>query len=731
MAKEIIKLKWELGYRLPGEPELEKWTSAGVPGAVQLDVAKAEGYKPWFKGDNWKDYLWMEDCSFIYRGSFDKPDLGLGEKLYFISKGIDYTFTISINGQELLQQEGMFTPVKLGLDEFLEEKNEILVKIFPVPKKQAEPADLRQASSSVKPAVSYGWDWHPRLIPSGIWDETFLEILPSSHLEDVSLQYVLNDDLSVANLEVEATGQSLEDCKLEFKLFDPEGAVVYQQQVAPGEAGKKFTFSLHNPKLWWPHDHGTPFLYQYAVTLHNARGNRLQTLAGTCGFRRVKLLMNQGGWENPSEFPKTRSVAPIQMEINGRQIFCKGSNWVNPEVFPGIISSDQYEKLTDRALEANFNIFRIWGGAIVNKQAFHELCDQKGIMVWQEFPLACNNYESTPEYLRVLEQESASIIKRIRSFPSLVMWSGGNELFNEWSGMTDQSLAIRLLNSQCLALDPHTPFISTSPLYGMGHGHYVFRDSDSGEEVYSLMNSARNTAYTEFGMPSPSSVEILESFLPEDELWPPVPGGVWESHHAYNAWIKDTWLMQDMIEDYFGKSKNLEELVNHGQLLQCEGYKAIYEEARRQKPYCSMALNWCYNEPWPTAANNNLISFNGDLKPAFWSVSKSCQPILASARNFKFVWQEGELFRTELWMLNDQYEKLDPGIIRAKLISGKEVIELGEWRHEGAEKNTNLQGPCLELVLPSLNADRFNLEIEVEGHPDYNSSYLFLYRALA
>ena len=159
--------------------------------------------------------------------------------------------------------------------------------------------------------------------------------------------------------------------------------------------------------------------------------------------------------------------------------------------------------------------------------------------------------------------------------------------------MTDQSLALRLLNSQCLSLDPDTPFISTSPLYGMGHGHYVFRDPGSGKEVFSLMNAASNSAYTEFGIPSPSPVELLQLILPPDELWPPAPGTSWESHHAYNAWEGDTWLMKDMIDDYFGESRNLAELVANGQMLQCEGYKAIYEESRRQKPYCSMALNWC------------------------------------------------------------------------------------------------------------------------------------------
>ncbi len=504
--------------------------------------------------------------------------------------------------------------------------------------------------------------------------------------------------------------------------------VIHSDSALAGSDVVRFSFSLDNPHLWWPHDHGSPYLYRYAVELTGQNGNLLQTLSGRSGFRRVKLVMNKGGWDEPRKFPKTRSVAPIQLEINGRQVFCKGTNWVNPEIFPGTITPERYDDLTNRALEANFNLLRIWGGGIVNKQVFYDQCDEKGIMVWQEFPLACNNYEDNPEYLAILRQESGSIIRRIRKHPSLAIWSGGNELFNSWSGMTDQSLAIRLLNSQCLALDPDTPFISTSPLYGMGHGHYVFRDPESGQEVFSTMNSARNTAYTEFGIPSPSSVEILKRIIPEEELWPPEPGASWESHHAFNAWEGNTWLMKEVIGDYFGESLNLEEMVDRGQLLQSEGYKAIYEESRRQKPYCSMALNWCFNEPWPSAAGNPIISYPDLPKPAFRSVSLACRPVMASARNFRFIWKEGEIFSTELWLLNDSFHALEAGVIRARLVAGKEIVELGKWGFQTVEGNTNLRGPGLSAVLPASDSDRFTLELEVEEFPGYNSSYTFLFR---
>jgi beta-mannosidase len=307
------------------------------------------------------------------------------------------------------------------------------------------------------------------------------------------------------------------------------------------------------------------------------------------------------------------------------------------------------------------------------------------------------------------------------------MWCGGNELFNSWGGMTEQSLALRLLNSQCLLLDPKTPYINTSPIIGMAHGHYVFRDWENGEEVYARMARSHNTAYTEFGMPAPSSIEVLKTIIPENELWPPQRGASWESHHAFNAWVGDTWLMQGMIEDYFGKSKNLEELISNGQLLQSEGYKAIYEEARRQKPYCSMALNWCFNEPWPTAANNTLINWPYIPKPGFFAVSDACRPFLASAKITNLKWKEGEEFSSDIWLLNDLYENIPSGKLIVKLKSGEKEVHLLSWDFDALEANKNLAGPTVRASLPAWETDRFELVLEVEGHPEYNSVYTMLY----
>ena len=720
-----IQLNWEVNFLENNNGFPDTWMPAKVPGAVQLDYAKANNWPPFYYAENWKEYLWMEDVYWTYRTIFTKPTLNDNQELYFVSKGIDYEFEIWLNGKKLFYQEGMFTPVNLKLSDNLKDKNELLVRIIPAPKIPGFDMNRSQAAQSCKPAVSYGWDWHPRLVPLGIWDETFLEIKNTTSVSDFYTNYTLDESFSKAEITIEIEGINLLGKSFEWQLKSPEGKTLFSEK-GKIKGKKLLEKSLNNPQLWWPHDHGSQPLYLSEIKI--TEGDKvLDEAIQTIGFRRVKLVMNEGLWRENIPFPKTRNKPPITIEINGRTIFSKGTNWVNPEIFPGKITKKRYNELLDLALEANFNMLRIWGGGIVNKECFYELCNEKGILVWTEFPLACNNYEDSPEYLETLKNESESIIKRIRKHPSNAMWSGGNELFNSWSGMTDQSLALRLLNSQCFLLDPLVPFIPTSPIFGMGHGHYVFRDPQNGDEVYTWMNAATSTAYTEFGMPGPSPVEILKSIIPEDELFPPEKGTSWESHHAFNAWVGDTWLCKDFLAEYFGEPENLEELVKQGQWIQCEGYKAIYEEARRQKPHCAMALNWCYNEPWPTAANNSIINYPAKPKPAFYAVGASCRPVLASARLHKFRWKKGETFKTQLYILNDKYNKIAAGKIKVFLKCGDKITEVYNWNFNNVEANKNLVGPEIEFDIPQFNAQKMSLILEVENHPEWNSVYDLMY----
>ncbi|MEP7052638.1 MAG: hypothetical protein ABJB12_19880, partial [Pseudomonadota bacterium] len=546
------------------------------------------------------------------------------------------------------------------------------------------------------------------------WQETGLQVRPRVHVRTVDMHYDLNADFSRAELTVTVETSDPSVARVEFRLLDPDGQLALES--ATGRA------VLGQPLLWWPSGEGRPELYTLEVLLNGVVSHTQKV-----GFRRVRLVMHQDAWKGPAGFPKSRSEPPITVEVNGRVIFARGSNWVCPEIFPGKISAETYRPLLELARDAHFNLLRTWGGAIVNKQSFYEICDEFGILVWTEFTLACNLYDGEGEYLRVLDQESRSIIRRVRQHACHALWCGGNELFNAWSGMTDQSLALRLLNKNCYELDRDTPFIATAPLGGMGHGDYRFRD-EHGREVFQIFAEARNTAYSEFGCPGPSSVDYLKTFIPEAELFPPRPGTAWETHHGLGAWEMDpgTWLCQATIEHYFGPTKTIAQLVERGQVLQSEGYKFIFEEARRQKPVCSMALNWCFNEPWPSAANNNLVSWPAAPKPAYYAVRAACRPVLASARVPKFGWRAGEMFEAELWILNDAPQAVDGNRVEAELDVGGVRLTLASFEFPELSARQNFRGPTVRGVLPANGGHTFRLLLRVSGRPELDSEYSFV-----
>lgn len=719
-------LTWKLAQakliNKKGYAAIEPFISAQVPGAIQSDIAREKKYPDFRISDHYKQFLWMEDEFFLYRTEFNLNASDLKKNIYFYSKGIDYQFDIFLNGRCLHSQEGMFTPVQCLLSPHLAENNQLDILIHPIPKATRD-QDRSQARKSAKPAVSYGWDWHPRLVTRGIWDDSGLLIHAKSHILDASIHSELSSDLKKAQVHLELQTKTQEGEQYEIELLDPEGRKVYQNRQDIKSEETQISFSLAKPRLWWPWQLGPSERYTWTVNLLSEGAEVLDSKSGKCAFRRTELRMNEGAWETPKDFPKGRSPAPISLYINNRFLFVKGSNWVHPDIFIGDLNKARYKKLLTLAKEANLNLLRVWGGGIVNKDSFHELCDDMGLLVWQEFPLACNDYPDDEDYLQVLSQEAKSIIKNLRTHPSTALYCGGNELFNAWSGMDDQSLALRRLGALCLEHDPLTPFLPTSPVFGMAHGHYVFYDEVEKEEVFTWMKRAKNTAYTEYGISSPSDVAILEKIIPENMRWPIEENEAWTAHHGFDAWVKDSWLCLSIQEKYFGKVKNLKSLVENGQKLQGAGLRFIFEEARRQAPYCSMAINWCFNEPWPTAANTSIIQYPAKPKRSYNEVKLACRSTCFHLALEQIEFTEGEMIHLPLGVFNDSDEILNDLTLSVYLKQGKKTMTLGQWTIQELKAWSQLSGPILRFKAPTWSNGWAAVVLECPANPKLASDY--------
>ena len=688
---------------------------ATVPGAVQLDWAKGMGLPELTYGQNVAAYAGLEDFFWLYQTKVPAATLRPDDRLFFFCEGVDFECEVSLGGARVHAHRGLLSGFEIDVSR-AGEGTLLEVLIHPAPKRHALPADRSQASHVTKPAVSYGWDWHPRLIPLGLCQRTGFEVRPRAHIRHVDFAYHLGEDLSCAEITV-SVECSDPGAGYRWRLWDPAGALV-EEQTGPNAR-------LENPVLWWTHDHGNPSRYTLEVYLPSG-----DTVVRKVGFRRVRLVMHRGAWDHDGPFPRSRENPPITVELNGRQLFIKGTNWVCPDIFHGRVDDETYYgPLLQLARGAHLNMIRCWGGAPAAKEEFFERCDALGLLVWQEFPLACNLYPDAREYLEELDRESRALIKRVRQHPCLALWVGGNELFNSWSRMTDQSLALRLLDRNCFELDRLTPFMPTAPMGGMGHGDYRFWTE--GRDVFQIFQGATCTAYSEFGCPGTSPVDYLKTFIPDSEPWPAQVGTSWETHHGLNSWEVDatTWLCTSTVEHFFGKQPNLEEFVAKSTWLQGEGYKAIFEEARRQQPRCSMALNWCFNEPWPCVANNSLVNWPARPKPAYSSVREACRPALLSARIPRFQWKAGEMFSAQLWVLNDAPTGLPAGEARVELLVGGRRMLLLDWSIPPVGAQANLQGPTVQVRIPAGAPEAFILELSDLKRPELSSAYRLSLRA--
>ena len=657
--------KFVVGWSTSPEVEPEEFVPATVPGAVQLDWAKAHEWPPHYIGDNFKQYSWMEDVFWIYKADLDLTREA-DDRVYLCGKGIDYKYDILVDSITIYSHEGMYTPFELDLSEFTGStgsgsagfNSELRIIVYPAPKSVAKPAGRHQADRSCKPPVSYGWDFHPRLIPLGIWDDIYLETRSKTFVYDLQFDYRLDQDNSAVEFSVKFN-VSLPISGYEVDIVDDTGEVAFcaKKNLDDMRTTDDLSYTangvIRNPELWWPAGYGNQNRYDIRVIVKAADSGKTDTIEMRTGFRTVRLVMHDGAWEHPDRMPKGRSYSPALVRINGKEIFCKGSNWIPADIFYGTVDEDRYRKLLELARNANFNMIRVWGGGNVNKDVFYDICDELGLMVWQEFPLACNNYPDDDAYLNVLDKESAAIIRRVKRHPCHVIWCGGNELFNKWSGMTEQSFALRILNRNCYEYDRHTPFIATSPLDGMAHGSYLFYDETTGEDIFELINRSDNTAYPEFACPSLAREEVIDEIIPENERASGFDSGAWVSHHAYAAFTPTAWAMPEVIERYFGQSETYALMAERSRLLQAEGLKAVFEESRRNQPKTSMALSWCFNECWPVAAGTSVIDWRLEPKPSYYAVKESLRPAMLSLRFRKFMWSSDEYLETEVWFLND------------------------------------------------------------------------------
>jgi beta-mannosidase len=447
------------------------------------------------------------------------------------------------------------------------------------------------------------------------------------------------------------------DWQFEFPLHLPAGRSEHD-----------LTFDLPAARLWQPWERGEPWLYRLVVALEEP------VPLSTCSGRSVRSLPEGPTEPAPLDAFTTRfGVCRIELRntdqghpwravVNGQPLFLRGVNWAPLDALAGRARDARYAALLGQARAAGVNWVRVWGGGGRERSAFYDQCDELGLLVWQEFPIACVFLDHLPlraAYLALLRQEAAGMVQALRNHPGLFVWCGGNE----WSPSRNRQAAATM--AAAVAVEDGTrPFLPASPGPGDAHHWQVWH----GLAPLSAYRGEQASMVSEFGLQSPPDAASLRQFLHPDELWP--PGAGWQRHNAdlrklarYARWFEDS----DVPDP-------LERFVHAGQRAQAAGLQVMVEHVRRRQGATGGLAVWQWNEPWPSICWS-IVDYFGRPKLALETLQRAMQPLLVSLDYPLRAYQPGDLLEGVLWLVNDALSAL-PGCWLRVSLDGSALLDL-------------------------------------------------------
>lgn len=615
---------------------------AEVPGTVYGNLLRKKLVPDIRLGNHERELTWLEDCTWKYEKHIDVPDSILQhEHIELVFKGLDTYAVVYVNDSIALVAGNMFREWRTDVKKWLHRgSNSIRVVIFPPgtfasQMQESYPYRLPQTDTSAvaissfirKAAYHFGWDFAPRLVDAGIIKPVYLEWWDEVIVRSFTVHTVDIKD-NVAHLDAIVTITSDERHK---KVKAAIGEKHFRFSVEEGTHDYHFNTTVKNPDLWWPNRSGRQSLYEYGLKI-------------TCGKEKFAEAKTRFGIRTVELVQDTDSIGTaFYFRVNGYPIFMLGANYVTPYQWAtGISKSD----LIVAAQKSGMNMLRVWGGGVYEDDAFYRMCDEKGILVWQDFMFADAMYPATPAFLENITEEAKQNVKRISGHPCLALWCGNNESDVAWknwgwqqqygyslSDSTALSNAYdkifkQLLPSIIADADPHTPYINSSPLSNWGK-HSNFNNHNMhywgvwhGEESIDSFRVNIPRFMTEFGMQSYPSYSTMSKILENDSLQ------INSSDlTARQKSYKGNKLLYCYISDRYRQPRNVEELCYLSQLNQADALETAIQSHRKATGRCMGTLFWQLNDVWP-GASWSVMESDGTPKAAFYKLHTLYAPDL-------------------------------------------------------------------------------------------------------
>uniref|UniRef100_A0A8C5A276 beta-mannosidase n=1 Tax=Gadus morhua TaxID=8049 RepID=A0A8C5A276_GADMO len=643
---------------------------AEVPGCVHTALLK-QGYiqDPYYRFND-VAYGWIALDNWTYTTTFTVPsDMRAKQRVMLVFEGIDTISTVSLNGAAVGRTDNMFLQyvrwvnshdpheaVHTSPVRYAAQRSE--AHSYRVPPDC--PPEVQQGQCHVnyirKEQSSFSWDWGPSFPTAGLWKGVRLEaydvlrcFTTSPDIHPFTSGWSLQVELQVEVVAEVTRGQ------LTLSLPGLDTQQTFPVQLLPGRTRNTYTLHVNTSgpvELWWPSGHGDQ--PSYPLTLQGVLGPGLTFTADTkVYFRTVELVQEP--------VPGSPGLS-FYFRVNGKAVFMKGSNWIPTHSFQDLVSPAGVRSLLESAVAANMNALRVWGGGVYQQDLFYSLCDELGVMVWQDFMFACALYPTEEDFMDSVREEVRQQVRRLKSHPSVVLWSGNNEnevaLATNWFGIPGPErplyvkdyvkLYVDNIRALVLEEDQSRPFLASSPTNGLaserqgwvaddpydpryGDTHYYSYSRD----CWDWSAFPRTRFASEYGFQSwPSFSTLQKVSVPEDWSW----DGPFSSHRQHHAEGNRQMLEQAGLHYHLPNATDPLRRYKHTlyitQVMQAQCVKAQTEFYRRSrsevvggKGHTMGALYWQLNDIWQ-APSWSSIEFGGKWKMLHYFAQRFFAPVL-------------------------------------------------------------------------------------------------------
>lgn len=530
-----------------------------------------------------------------------------------------------------------------------------------------------------KPHSMLGWDWGAQLPDAGISRDIELEAYSDAKIEEILFEQKHQEHQVELTVNVTLWNKSQEPVELTVTLFDCEkkDCIIfeYKENLVINQETWKQKILIDNPKLWWPNGFGKQPLYSIVITISKNK-EELQQKQFQLGLRTLEISRDKDQWGEEFCF-----------KVNGIKIFAKGANYIPEDCVYSRITKERMEYLIDSSVRANYNILRIWGGGYYPSDLFYQMCDEKGIIIWQDLMYACNIYEVTDEFAENIVAEAIDNVKRLRHHACLGLWCGNNELEGAWCGWTDfmeHNEYVRadylkqfefLLPKAVSSSDHQTSYWPSSPSSGgcfdnphdENRGDVHFWEVWHGQKPFSEYQKHYFRFCSEFGFQSFPCLKTVETFTKKEDH--NIFSEVMESHQK--SGVANGKILYYLSQN-FKYPKDFDSLLYVSQVLQGIAIKSGVEHWRRNRGRCMGSIYWQINDNWPVASWSSIDYF-GRWKALHYMAKNFYEPIAGSL--LKVENDDGVTIGAKAFVQNESLEPITVNVtLSLKKLDFSEII---------------------------------------------------------